>query len=130
MSSTSEQHVDDTPSTSQDIVGKKKSRVKFPCMLCKGIHLTHLFPRMDEASKLPKDITVSQPQLPVVYRKLSLNPPVVDGMITLNPSQVNPIDHFINLVTSLFELVDKVVDLIPSSVNLVSPQRVKLKRSI
>jgi hypothetical protein len=33
MSSASEQHVDDLPSTSQDIVGKKKSRVKFPCML-------------------------------------------------------------------------------------------------
>jgi hypothetical protein len=64
MSSASEQHVDDLPSTSQDTIGKKKSRVKFPCMLCKGSHLTHLFPRMDEASKLLEDMTVSQPQLP------------------------------------------------------------------
>jgi hypothetical protein len=33
MSSASEQHTNDLPSTSHDTVGKKKSRVKFPCML-------------------------------------------------------------------------------------------------
>jgi hypothetical protein len=33
MSLASEQHVDDSPSTSHDTVGKKKSRVNFPCML-------------------------------------------------------------------------------------------------
>jgi hypothetical protein len=103
MSSASEQHVDDFPSTSHDIVGKKKSRAKFPCMLCKGIHLTHLCPHMDEASKLLEDMTVSQPQLPAAYHKLSLNPPIVDGMITLIPSPVNPVDHVVNLVTSLVE---------------------------
>jgi hypothetical protein len=117
MSLASEQHVDDLPSTSHDTVGKKKSRVKFPCMLCKGSHLTHLCPCMDEASKLLEDMTVSQPQLPAAYRKISLNPPVVDGMITPVPSPVNPIDQVVNLVTSLVEPVDKVVDLIPSSVD-------------
>jgi hypothetical protein len=55
----SEQHADNPPSTSHDMVGKKKSRVKFPCMLCKGSHLTHLFHHMDEASKLLEDMTVS-----------------------------------------------------------------------
>jgi hypothetical protein len=85
MSSTSEQHVDDLPSTSHDTIGKKKSRVKFSCMLCKGSHLTHLFPRMDEASKFPEDMIVSQPQLPTAYRNLSLNPHVVDGMINSVP---------------------------------------------
>jgi hypothetical protein len=114
MSSASEQHVDDRSSASHDTVGRKKSRVKFPCMLCKGSHLTHLFPRMDEASKLLEDMTVSQPQLPVAYRMFSLNPPVVDGMITPDPSPVNPIDHVVNLVISLIEPVDKVVDPIPS----------------
>jgi hypothetical protein len=113
----SEQHADDLPSTSHDTVGKKKSRVKFPCMLCKGSHLTHLCPCMDEASKLLEDMTVSQPQLPAAYRKLSLDPPVVDGMITPVPSPVNPVDHVVNLVTSLVEPVDKVVEPIPSSVN-------------
>jgi hypothetical protein len=120
-SSASEQHADKPPSTSHDTVGKKKSRVKFPCMLCKGSHLTHLCPRMDKASKLLEDMTVSQPQLPAAYRKLSLNPPIVDGMITPIPSPVNPVDHVINLVTSLVEPVDKVVDPIPSSVNPTLP---------
>jgi hypothetical protein len=117
----SQQHADNPPSTSHDTVGKKKSRVKFPCILCKGSHLTHLCPHMDEASKLLEDMTVSQPQLLAAYRKLSLNPPVVDGMITLVPSPVNPVDHVVNLVTSLVEPVDKVVDPIPSSVNPTLP---------
>jgi hypothetical protein len=76
---------------------------------------------MDETSKLLENMTVSQPQLPAAYRKLSLNPPVVDGMITPVPSPVNPVDHVVNLVTSLVEPVDKVVDLIPSSVNHTLP---------
>jgi hypothetical protein len=113
----SEQHADDLPSTSHDTVGKKKSRVKFPCLLCKGSHLTHLFPCMDEASKLLEDMTISQPQLPAAYRKLSLNPPVVDGMINQVPLSVSPVDQVVNLVTSLDEPVDQVVDPIPSSVN-------------
>jgi hypothetical protein len=117
MSLASEQHVDDFPSTSHDTIGKKKSRVKFPCMLCKGSHLTHLFPHMEEASKFLEDMTVSQPQLPAAYRKLSLNPPVVDGMINLVPPSVSPVDQVVNLVTSLVEPVDQVVDLIPSSVD-------------
>jgi hypothetical protein len=121
MSLASEQHVDDFPSTSHDTVGKKKSRVKFLCMLCKGSHLTHLFPCMDEASKLLEDMIVSQPQLPAAYRKLSLNPPIVDGMINLVPLSVNPVDHVVNLVMSLVEPVDKVVDPIPSSVNPTLP---------
>jgi hypothetical protein len=121
MPSSFEQHADDLLLTSHDTIGKKKSRVKFPCMLCKGIHLNHLFPCMDKASKLLEDMTISQPQLPSACCKFYLNPPVVDGMITPDPSAVNPIDHVVNLVTSLIEPVDKVVDLIPSSVDLTLP---------
>jgi hypothetical protein len=117
----SEKHADKPPSTSHNTVGKKKSRVKFPCMLCKGSHLTHLCPHMDEASKLLEDMTVSQPQLPADYRKISLNPPVVDGMINLVPLSVSPVDQVVNLVTSLDEPVDQVVDLIPSSINPTLP---------
>jgi hypothetical protein len=76
---------------------------------------------MDEASKLLEDMTVSQPQLPAAYRKLSLNPPVVDGMINLVPLSVSTVDQVVNLVTSLDEPVDQVVDLIPSSVNPTLP---------
>jgi hypothetical protein len=117
MSSASEQHADDLPSTSHDTVGKKKSRVKFPCMLCKRSHLTHLCPCMDEASKFLEDMTISQPQLPTAYHKLSLNPPIVDGMINPVPLSASPVDQVVNLVMSLDEPVDQVVDPIPSSVN-------------
>jgi hypothetical protein len=64
---------------------------------------------MDEASKLREDMTVSQPQLPAAYRNLSLNPPIVDGMITLVPPPVNPVDHVVNLVTSLIEPVKDMI---------------------
>jgi hypothetical protein len=121
MSLASKQHVDDLPSTSHDIVGKKKSRAKFLCMLCKGSHLTHLFTRMDEASKSLEDITISHPQLPAAYRKITLEPPIFDGMINLAPSSVNPVDHVINMVTPLVEPVDTVVDPIPPLVKPTLP---------
>jgi hypothetical protein len=76
---------------------------------------------MDKASKLLEDMNVSQPQLPAAYHKISLNPPIVDGMIIPVPSPVNPVDHVVNLVTSLVEPVDKVVDPIPSLVNPTLP---------
>jgi hypothetical protein len=117
VSSSSEQHDDNHPSTSQNTIGKNKSRVKFSCMLCKGSHLTHLFPHMDEASKLLEDMTVSLPQLPAAYRKLSLNPPIVDGMVNLVPPSISPVDEVVNLVMSLVEPVDQVVDSIPPSIN-------------
>jgi hypothetical protein len=121
MSSTSEQHVDDLPSTSQNTVGKKKSRVKFSCMLWKGSHLTHLFPRMYEASKFLEDITISQPQLLASYRNLTFDPPIIDEMINMTSSLVNLVDQVVNMVTSLVEPVDQVVALILSSVEPTLP---------
>jgi hypothetical protein len=121
MLSSSEQHDDDLPSTSQATVGKKKSRVKFPCRLCRGSHQTHIFPRMDKASKLLEDMNVSQPQILAAYHRISLNPPLVDKLVNLVPSSVSLVDQEINLVTSLVEPVEKVVDLIPSSVNPTLP---------
>jgi hypothetical protein len=121
MLSSSEQHDDDLPSTSQATVGKKKSRVKFPCRLCRGSHQTHIFPRMDKASKLLEDMNVSQPQILAAYHRISLNPPLVDKLVNLVPSSVSLVDQEINLVTSLVEPVEKVVNLIPSSVNPTLP---------
>jgi hypothetical protein len=116
MSSAYEQHVYDLLSTSHNTVRKKKSRFRFMCMLCGGSHQTHLFPHMDEASKLLEDMTISQPQLPVVYRKVTLDPPVVDGMINLVLSLVILVDHVLYMVTSFVESVDNVVDSITSLV--------------
>jgi hypothetical protein len=97
-SSTSISHVDDTLSTSDIKVCKKKKTVKFPCMLCKGNHYSHLCPRMDEASSLLEKL-----QLPKGYHRLSSNPSLVDGLFNLVPSPVSPVDQMVNLVSSLIE---------------------------
>jgi hypothetical protein len=111
-SSASVGHVDDTPSTSDVQVGKKKKTIKFPCMLCKGNHYSHLCPRMDEASSLLEKL-----QLPKGYRKLSSDPSLVDGLVNLVPSPVSLIDQVVNLVSSSIEPQTQVVDLVPSSIS-------------
>jgi hypothetical protein len=113
MSSTSLSHVDDTLSTSDVQVGKKKKTVKFPCMLCKGNHYSHLCPHMDEASSLLEKI-----QLPKGYCKLSSDPSLVDGLVNLVPSPVSPVHQVVNLVSSSIEPRTQVVDSVPS---LISP---------
>jgi hypothetical protein len=50
------EHVGDTPSTSDIKVGKNKTTVKFPWMLCEGDHYSHHCPRMDEASSLLENL--------------------------------------------------------------------------
>jgi hypothetical protein len=111
-SSSSVGHVDDTPSTSDVQVGRKKKNVKFPCMLCKGNHYSHLFPRMDEASSLLEKL-----QLPKGYRKISSNPSLVDGLVNPVPSPVRPVDQVVNLVSSSIEPRTQVVDPVPSSIS-------------
>jgi hypothetical protein len=108
-SSASVGHVSDTLSTSDVKVGKKKTIAKFPCMLCKGDHYSHLCPRMDEASSLLEKI-----QLPKGYCKLSPNPSLVDGL-------VNPVDQVVNLVSSSVEPLTKVTDPVPSSTSPTFP---------
>jgi hypothetical protein len=111
-SSASVGHVDDTPSTSDVQVGKKKKTVKFPCMLCKGNHYSHLCPRMDEASSLLEKL-----QLPKGYRKLSSDPLLVDGLVNPVPSLVSPVDQTVNLVSSSIEPQTQVTDPVPSSIS-------------
>jgi hypothetical protein len=102
-------------------LGRRKVESSSRVCYAKGVISLTFVPHMEEASKLLEDMTVSQPQLPAAYRKLSLNPPVVDGMINLVPLSVSPVDQVVNLVTSLDEPVDQVVDPIPSSVNPTLP---------
>ena len=52
VSSTSDHHVDDTPSTSDPFVKGRKGKVLYPCLICKAMHRTCLYPSMDEASIL------------------------------------------------------------------------------
>jgi hypothetical protein len=111
-SSASARHTSDTPSTSDIKAGKKKTTVKFPCMLCEGDHYSHLCPCMDEASSLLEKF-----QLPTGYRKISPNPSLVDGMVNPIPYSVSLVDQVVNLVSSLVEPLTKVVDPIPSSIS-------------
>jgi hypothetical protein len=104
-------HVDDTPSTSDVQVGRKKQIVKFPCMLCKGNHYSHLCPHMDKTSSLLEKL-----QLPKGYRKISSNPSLVDGLVNLVPSPVSPVDQVVNLVSSSIEPRTQVAGLVPSSI--------------
>jgi hypothetical protein len=112
MSSTSSRHASDAPSTSDIKVGKNKTTIKFPCMLCEGDHYSHLCPCMDVASSLLENI-----QIPTSYRKIFPNPSLVDGVVNLVPSLVSPVDQVVNLVSSWVEPLTKVVDLVPSSIN-------------
>jgi hypothetical protein len=111
-SSASVSHVDDTPSNSDVQVGKKKKIVKFPCILCKGNHYSHLCPRLDEASSLLEKI-----QLPKGYRNLSCNPSLVGGLVNMVPSPFSSINQVVNLVSSSIEPRTQVADPVPSSIN-------------
>jgi hypothetical protein len=85
------------------------------------------FPSYGQSLEITEDMIVSQPQLPASYRKISLNPPIVDAMIIPVPSPVNLVDHVVNLVTSLVEPIDKMVDPIPSSINPTLPSESESK---
>jgi hypothetical protein len=112
MSSASVSHIDDTLSTSDVQVGKKKKTVKFPCILGKGNHHSHLCPRMDEASSLLEKL-----QLPKGYRKLSSNPSLVDGLVNPVPSPVSLVDQVVNLVSFSIEPQTQVADPVLSSIS-------------
>ena len=60
VSSTSDHHVDDTPSTSDPLVRVRKGKVLYPCLICKDIHRTFICPSMDEASRCLENITDHQ----------------------------------------------------------------------
>jgi hypothetical protein len=112
LSSAPARHVGDTPSTSDIKVGKKKTTVKFPCMLCEGDHYSHLCPCMDEASSLLEKL-----QIPTGYHKISPNPSLVDGMFNPVPSSVSLDDQVVNIVPSSVEPLTKAVDPVLTSLS-------------
>lgn len=67
LSSAFGDHAGDKPSTSNSKVHGKKGKVKFPYRLCEGNHPIHIFPYMDEDSKVLENITTSQPQFLANY---------------------------------------------------------------
>ena len=112
------------PSTSDSQVPGKKGKVRFPCKLCKGNHQTHIFPHMDEASKLLENLTVPQQEFPTGDCKLSPNLSLTDGVIDLISSTVNPtlpLQSETHITQLDGPFVDQVADSISHSVDPTLP---------
>ena len=90
MSSTSGDHAGDTPSTSGSKFHGKKVKVKFPCRLCEGNHSIHLHPYLDESQKVLDNRPASLQLLPSGYKRLSLNPSLVDEVTDPNQLSIKP----------------------------------------
>ena len=60
VSSTSDHHVDDTPSTSDPLVKGHKGKVLYPCLICKAIYRTFICLSMDESLRSLENITDHQ----------------------------------------------------------------------
>jgi len=73
VSSTSDDHVESTPSTSENEVTRQKGKPKFPCRLCEGDHALHCCPFLDEAKRVLDNCPTSPQRLPPGYKKLLLN---------------------------------------------------------
>jgi len=77
VASTSETHVDSTPSTSGSEAHGQKGKYRFPCRLYEGNHAIHHCPFLDEAKIVLEDHPVSPIRLPPGYKKLSPSPPLI-----------------------------------------------------
>lgn len=81
MSSTSNDHVEVTPSTSENKVNGHKRRSKFPCRLCEGDHAIHRYPFIDEAKRFLDNHPASLLWLPLGYKKLLPSPSLAENLI-------------------------------------------------
>ena len=80
VSSTSNDHVESTLSTSESEVSGQKRNLKFPCRLCEGDHAVHRCPFLDEAKRVLDDRPASPLRLPPGYKKLLPSPPLVENL--------------------------------------------------
>jgi len=79
VSSTSDDHVESTLSTSENKVNGQKGRSKFPCRLCEGDHSLHHCPFLDEAKRVLDNRPASPLRLPPGYKKLLPSPSLVEN---------------------------------------------------
>ncbi|MCY6525080.1 retropepsin-like aspartic protease, partial [Actinobacillus pleuropneumoniae] len=80
VSSTSDGHVENTPSTSESEAPGQKGKYRFPCKLCEGDHAVHHCPFLDEAKRVLDDRLVSPLRLPPGYKKLLPSPSLVENL--------------------------------------------------
>ena len=90
LSPTFASHVGDQPSTSDNKVKGKKGRVKLPCRLCSGCHLTYLCLCIEEASKLLEDSIIAQQQSPASSQNPCPEQPLVEEVVQSKPSSTSP----------------------------------------
>ena len=88
MSSTSGDHVDNTPSTSNSEVHGHKGKVKTPCRLCEGDHTLPRCPFLDETKRFLHNRPASPQQLPPGYKKLSPSPLLIENLTNITQSLV------------------------------------------
>jgi len=79
VSSTSDNQVESTPSTSESEAHGQKGKYRFPCKLCEGDHAVHRCPFLDEAKRVLEDRPVSPLRLPPGYKKLLPSPSLVEN---------------------------------------------------
>lgn len=84
MASTSNDHVECTPSTSESEAPRQKRNPRFPCKLCEGNHAIHHCPFLDEAKRVLDDRPASPLWLPPRYKKLLPSPPLVENSTDLS----------------------------------------------
>ena len=120
------------------MVNSRKGKVKNDCFLYKDMHFIYLCPHMEEASKLLEDIIFSHQWIPTGYRKLSLEPPLVDKVVDPFLSLIDPtlpLKSEVEVVNSISSIVDptlplksefQVDELMPSPPDpTLSPESVK-----
>jgi len=80
VSSTSDDHVENTPSTSESEVSGQERNCKFPCKLCEGDHTVHHCPFLDEAKRVLDNRPLSPLQLLPGYKKLLPSSSLVENL--------------------------------------------------
>ena len=70
VSSTSDDHVESTPSTSENEVSGQKGKYKFPCKMCEGDHAVQRCSFLDKAKRVLDNHPASPLWLPPGYKKL------------------------------------------------------------
>jgi len=83
VSSTSVDHVESTPLTSENEFFGQKGRSRFPCRLCEGNHALHRCPFLDEAKSVLDNHPTSPQRLPLGYKKLLPSPSPVENPIDI-----------------------------------------------
>ena len=76
-------HACDSPSTSDNKVEGRKGKVKFPCKLCGGMHLTYHCPHIEEPSQLLEVGVITHQQYPVASQESSPTLHLVDDVVNL-----------------------------------------------